>query len=70
MYEVLVEYHESDVPNILPKIENQNSEEAEEDDEFFDAKDQWDDAVSLAKWSSMELEHADLEATPTNKRVI
>ncbi len=69
-----IEYGEADiVPQILPKpserikrksIHEENSLE-EEDDEFYDAREQWDDASSLAKWSSMELEHADLESTPS-----
>ena len=43
-------------------------EENDEDDEFFDAREQMDDSVSLAKWSSMELENVDMDAMP-NARV-
>jgi hypothetical protein len=35
----------------------------DEDDEFFDANEYWDENSSLSKWSSMELEHADLDNT-------
>ena len=65
-----IEYSEADVPNIIPKstekmkrkslsdtMEDENA--TEEDDEFFDCREQWDEASSLAKWSSMELENLD-----------
>lgn len=67
-----IEYSEADVPNIMPKPSSmvkrksisENNDFEEDDDEFFDARDQFDESSSLAKWSSMELENADPEATP------
>ena len=45
-----------------------DSLEDDDDDEFFDARERLDDSVSLAKWSSMELENIDPETVP-NARV-
>ena len=45
-----------------------DSLEDDEEDEFFDARERLDDSVSLAKWSSMELENIDPETVP-NARV-
>ena len=45
-----------------------DSLEDDEDEEFFDARERLDDSVSLAKWSSMELENIDPETVP-NARV-
>ena len=71
-----IEYSEADVPKILsPKParvrksdgnednseDGEQDDEEEEDDEFFDAREQWEERVSLAKWSSMDFENADLD---------
>ena len=68
-----IEYSEADVPNIIPKpsrvrksIGGGDSEE--EDDEFFDAREQWEETVSLAKWSSMDFENADPDSVGAHKR--
>ena len=69
-----IEYSEADVPNIIPKSTEKmkrkslsdTMEEEDEDDEFFDCREQWDEASSLAKWSSMELENLDGEAINQN----
>ena len=45
-----------------------DSLEDDDEDEFFDARERLDDSVSLAKWSSMELENIDPETVP-NARV-
>ncbi len=66
-----IEYHEADMlPSLLANKSNGNnmkprSLDDEDDDEFFDAREQWDE-ISLAKWSSMELENVDLEQTPSS----
>ena len=62
-----IEYSEADVPNIIPKPSRTRKSiggggDSEEDDEFFDAREQWEETVSLAKWSSMDFENADPDA--------
>ena len=68
-----IEYSEADVPNIIPKpsrprksIGGNGDSAEEEDDEFFDAREQWEETVSLAKWSSMDFENADPDAVGAN----
>ena len=59
-----IEYSEADVPKILMQAKPRGLEagaEEEEDDEFFDAREQWEETVSLAKWSSMDFENPDLD---------
>ena len=68
---LITEYSESDVPNIIPKSTERLKRksvtsdigEEDEDDEFFDANEELDEASSLAKWSSMEFENSDLDQT-------
>lgn len=64
-----IEYSEADVPKILsPKPsrvrkseEDDGEDDDDDDDEFFDAREQWEERVSLAKWSSMDFENQDLD---------
>ena len=71
-----IENAEADVPNIMQakqvalKRRDSPEEDDDDDDEFFDAKDQWDESISLAKWSSMELESVGLDASASARLAV